>query len=52
MSAQTTDDSSTKADEMHVSPAIAKPNVICRFGQSSFSNAQVPPMLAEVIYWQ
>ena len=28
ISARTTDDSSTKADEMHVSPAIAKPTVI------------------------
>ena len=27
MSAGTTDDSSTKDDEMHVSPAIAKPAV-------------------------
>ena len=26
----TTDDSSTKADETHVSPAIAKPNVVSR----------------------
>ena len=29
ISARTTDDSSTKADEMHVCPAIAKPNVAC-----------------------
>ncbi len=27
MTARTTDDSSTNADEMHVSPAIAKPHV-------------------------
>jgi hypothetical protein len=31
-SARVTDDSSTKADEKHVSPAIAKPNVSSRFG--------------------
>ena len=30
MSARTTDDSSTKDEEMQVSPAIAKPNVTCR----------------------
>ena len=29
MSAGTTDDSSTKADDMQVSPAIAKPHVVC-----------------------
>ncbi len=29
MSARTTADSSTEADDMHVSPAIAKPNVAC-----------------------
>ncbi len=34
ISARTTADSSTKADDMHVSPAIAKPNVACRFGSS------------------
>ena len=34
MSARTTDDGSTKAEEIHVSPAIAKPNVSCSFGQS------------------
>jgi hypothetical protein len=27
-SARTTDDSGTKADEMHVRPAIPKPNVV------------------------
>lgn len=30
MSARTTDDSSTEVDDMHVSPAIAKPDVMCR----------------------
>jgi hypothetical protein len=36
-SARTTDDSSTKADEMHVSPAIAKPNVTSRFVSSNIT---------------
>ena len=31
MSARTTADSSANADDMQVSPAIAKPNVISRF---------------------
>lgn len=29
LSARTADDSSTKADKKHVSPAIAKPHVSC-----------------------
>ncbi len=35
MSAGTTDDSSTKDQEMHVSPAIAKPIVRCSTSQFS-----------------